>query len=286
MYGLTELFVFLLLPLAYFFFEEKDEEAGTSTCRRFLNACKYTIGFVVVFGVLMCIGAFALGSSGNACLDTNSTSAKDWVQCRAVVAEHALTSNGGANALSFTIGALTVLGFLYVIFYTAYGMAALPIEMIRSRGKGNREDKQVRRRRPRTGWHGKGREGKGREGGLRPWPTLFLLPRTHTHTHTHTHAWQLAKTQLRVNRAEQDSIRNKYGDKRRPMSSRDRDRLNRHKETERMLERASERFDAIESSCCGKIGTVLRPFEVPLALSPAGCFFYLIWLVPGLAPGD
>ena len=31
MYALTELFVFLLIPLAYFFFEEKDEEAGTTT---------------------------------------------------------------------------------------------------------------------------------------------------------------------------------------------------------------------------------------------------------------
>ena len=59
MYALMEVFVFLLLPLAYFFFEEKDEEAGTTTRQRLCAAFKYTLGFLVVMGVLMCIGCVA-----------------------------------------------------------------------------------------------------------------------------------------------------------------------------------------------------------------------------------
>ena len=41
MYALLMLFAFLLLPLAYFFYEEKDEEAGTSCGKRLFGAMKY-----------------------------------------------------------------------------------------------------------------------------------------------------------------------------------------------------------------------------------------------------
>lgn len=40
MYALLLLFAFLLLPLAYFFFEEKDEEAGTSCMSRLMSSMK------------------------------------------------------------------------------------------------------------------------------------------------------------------------------------------------------------------------------------------------------
>lgn len=79
--------------------------------------------------------AFALNSDGSRCGQTNQTDAKDEAQCYAEYAEASLTASGGTNALSFTIGALTVIGFLYFIFYTSYGMVSLPISMIRSRGR-------------------------------------------------------------------------------------------------------------------------------------------------------
>lgn len=141
MYACTELFVFFLLPMAYFFFEEKDEESGTTTGQRLCSALKYTAGFLMLFGVLMCIGAFALHSGGSECSDSNETDISHAALCRAQYAENALTSSGGTNALSFTIGTLTVLGFMYFITYTASGMVYLAISMIRSRHKARTEDK-------------------------------------------------------------------------------------------------------------------------------------------------
>jgi hypothetical protein len=58
-----------------------------------------------------------------------------FVNCRAKFAEEALLSNKGMNALFFATGALTVLGYLFFMFYTAVGMVTLPLNMIRSRGK-------------------------------------------------------------------------------------------------------------------------------------------------------
>lgn len=212
MYCLTELFVFLLLPLAYFFFEEKDEEAGTSTGKRLCSAMKYTAGFIIVFGVLMIIGAFALNSNGVTCNEANET-AKQWIECRAQYAEKSLTKNGGTNALSFTIGALVVIGFIYFIMYTASGMVSLPISMIRSRGKEIKEDRE---------------EGDDA---------------------------------LRKSRDTQESIRAKYGNKRKGMTGRDRDKLFQQQEKERVLAKATERLDDMQFGCCSKIATILRPFE-------------------------
>jgi len=52
-----------------------------------------------------------------------------------VYAERALTDNGGANAISFTVGFMTFVGLLYFMFYTGAGMVLMPIGMIRSRGR-------------------------------------------------------------------------------------------------------------------------------------------------------
>lgn len=41
LYSVVCLFVFLLIPLAYFYYEEKDEELNTKGCRRFFEAAKY-----------------------------------------------------------------------------------------------------------------------------------------------------------------------------------------------------------------------------------------------------
>lgn len=138
-YALTIAFIFVFIPLAYFYYEEKDEEAGTTGTQRLCASMKYTIGLLIVMGVLMCIGAFALGSGGNTCDNRNGTDIADWTKCKAEYAEHALTDNGGNNALSFTIGFLTFVGVTYFIMYTAVGMVTMPIDMIRSRG-GSKED--------------------------------------------------------------------------------------------------------------------------------------------------
>jgi len=100
---------------------------------------------LVLLGVLLAVGAFALNSdtSDGHCSDispVNTTEWKKWAQCRAKFAGSALTSNHGMNALFFAIGALVIVGYIYFIFYTAVGMVILPLNMIRSRGKISEEE--------------------------------------------------------------------------------------------------------------------------------------------------
>jgi len=135
MYGLTCFFIFFLMPLSYFFFEEKDEVANVSTGKRLLGAAKFTLGTLIVMAVLMCIGAFALNSDGSNCVpsEANGTDVQDWTKCRAQYAEESLAKNGGTNSLSFTIGVLAVIGMGYFVFYTSAGLVMLPFDLFRSR---------------------------------------------------------------------------------------------------------------------------------------------------------
>ena len=124
MYALVVTCVFLLVPLAYFYYEEKDEEMHVTRRKRCIGAVKFTLGFLIVMAILMAIGAFALSRPGDRCGKGDSTwngvPNKKGAKCNAQFAEHALTDDGGNNALSFTVGALTVLGFLYFVYYTGY----------------------------------------------------------------------------------------------------------------------------------------------------------------------
>lgn len=130
MYALNCFFVFLAMPMAYFYFEEKDEVSKTTSRARCLTALKFTSASLVVFAILMCIGAFALNSDGSSCNTTNSSSdIKDDVKCRAIFAEESLSKNGGTNAISFTIGCLAVIGMGYFAFYTALGLVSLPASL-------------------------------------------------------------------------------------------------------------------------------------------------------------
>ena len=135
LWSLNILFMFLVLPLAYFYFDEKYDSANGSTCQRIISAFKFTCIFIIILGVMMCIGAFVSNSDVPACaqVSNNGSDPSAWVDCKSTSAESSFTDNRGTNAISFTIGILTVFGFYYVIMYTATGMAALPFGMIKSR---------------------------------------------------------------------------------------------------------------------------------------------------------
>jgi len=217
-YGLSIMFSFLFLPLSYFFYEEKDEVESVGCMKRLSKASVFTVIFLVVLGILLAIGGFALNASGvDANCDDfhpgmNNTEWKKWAACRAHFTESALTSNHGMNALFFAVGALCVLGYLYFIFYTGVGMVLLPLNMIRSRGKVNANETEE-------------------------------LNRTKT-----------------VNTETSRSIKAKYSGSQRKMTAKDRRVLRQTEEDGRVTKKAEERVADLTGGCCGKVGTVCRPF--------------------------
>ncbi|ESO86626.1 hypothetical protein LOTGIDRAFT_235253 [Lottia gigantea] len=120
LYGLVSFCIFILLPFMYFFYEEKDED---STCKsRCCTALKYLCVFIIFAAVLFCIGAFVPTKT---LPNKNDT---EWKQIEALIEE--MGSNGGEDAISFTISVLSLIGMLLLILYTAYGMSSLPIGLI------------------------------------------------------------------------------------------------------------------------------------------------------------
>ncbi|XP_017914302.1 PREDICTED: probable lysosomal cobalamin transporter [Capra hircus] len=114
--------VFFWIPFVYFYYEEKDED-DTGKCTQVKMALKYTLGFVVICALLLLVGAFVpLNLPDN----KNST---QWEKVKFLFEE--LGSSHGLAALSFSISSLTLLGMLAAIIYTAYGMSALPLNLIK-----------------------------------------------------------------------------------------------------------------------------------------------------------
>lgn len=72
---------------------------------------------MVIFTVLMMIGAFVLhGSKASGCSKFEGDKAA-WAKCVEKFAEESLTSNSGRNAISFTIGLVTAMGSVNFLFH-------------------------------------------------------------------------------------------------------------------------------------------------------------------------
>ncbi|XP_069091824.1 lysosomal cobalamin transport escort protein LMBD1 [Pleurodeles waltl] len=122
LYSIILFCVFLWIPFVYFFFEEKDEN-DSNNCSQIKNALKYTFGFMVVCSGLLLIGAFVP-------LDIpKNVNATEWEKVKHVFQE--LGSSHGLAALSFSISSLTLIGMLAAVTYMAYGMSALPLNLIK-----------------------------------------------------------------------------------------------------------------------------------------------------------
>ncbi|XP_062864960.1 lysosomal cobalamin transport escort protein LMBD1 [Trichomycterus rosablanca] len=122
LYSIILFCVFFWIPFVYFYYEEKDEDNG-SKCSQVKTAAKYTTGFVIVCAALFLIGAFAPLQPPP---KHNST---QWEKVQYLFEE--LGSSHGLEALAFSISTLTLIGMLAVITYTAYGMSALPLNLIK-----------------------------------------------------------------------------------------------------------------------------------------------------------
>ncbi|CAO2607771.1 Lysosomal cobalamin transport escort protein LMBD1, partial [Lemmus lemmus] len=122
LYSVILFCVFFWIPFVYFYYEEKDDD-DTSKCTQIKTALKYTLGFVVICALLLLVGAFVpLNLPSN----KNST---EWEKVKFLFEE--LGSSHGLAALSFSISSLTLIGMLAAITYTAYGMSALPLNLIK-----------------------------------------------------------------------------------------------------------------------------------------------------------
>ncbi|GFN89415.1 lmbr1 domain containing 1 [Plakobranchus ocellatus] len=136
-YGIVAFFLFLLLPFMYFFYEEKDENSTFKA--RCCASLKYCIVCVIIAVVFLLIGALVPGrSSPNA----NST---EWQKIDFLL--HDMNQTRLEDALSFVISIFTLVGMLLLIMYTAYGMSAMPMDLIKGQGSAKAERLQTQKER-------------------------------------------------------------------------------------------------------------------------------------------
>ncbi|CEP14813.1 hypothetical protein [Parasitella parasitica] len=130
-YGLITFFSFLLIPFAYFFYEEIDEEETISD--RIGSAAKYTSFFVVISVLLFAFGLFLKPTTKAPKIDL------DWFK-------KLLTDSHGEKAITFVVACLVLLGMLVFIAYTAPGLSLLPISLIKGRKHIDAEGQDVENR--------------------------------------------------------------------------------------------------------------------------------------------
>ncbi|KAI8645542.1 hypothetical protein BD408DRAFT_411600 [Parasitella parasitica] len=130
-YGLITFFSFLLIPFAYFFYEEIDEEETVSD--RIGSALKYTSFFVVISVLLFAFGLFLKPTTKVPKIDL------DWFK-------KLLTDSHGEKAITFVVACLVLLGMLVFIAYTAPGLSLLPISLIKGRKRIDAEGEDVENR--------------------------------------------------------------------------------------------------------------------------------------------
>ncbi|OAQ62792.1 LMBR1 domain-containing protein [Pochonia chlamydosporia 170] len=125
LYSVDALLCLVVIPFAYFWYEEYDEiefeEQGRTWQSRFWAAAKYTLFFVALVVILFLLGFFvpAPGDSSQGHWDLDYF--KDLI-----------ARNHAEKALTFALGLLITLGTLLYVVYTGSGLALMPISFIKS----------------------------------------------------------------------------------------------------------------------------------------------------------
>ncbi|XP_013083911.2 probable lysosomal cobalamin transporter [Biomphalaria glabrata] len=123
LYGIVAFCLFLFLPFMYFFYEEKDDNATFKS--RCCTALKYSIVCILIAATFLLIGAFVPTKSYP---NSNST---EWKKIEALFKD--IASTGIEDALSFVISIFSLIGMFGIVSYTAYGISALPMDLIKGR---------------------------------------------------------------------------------------------------------------------------------------------------------
>ncbi|PLB44694.1 putative lysosomal cobalamin transporter [Aspergillus steynii IBT 23096] len=122
LYSIDALLCLIVVPFTYFWYEEYDEvaaQAGEQTAaQQFWAASKYTMSFIAISVVLFLVGFFVpVAKEGADGLD---------------FFKHLLSENRGERTLTFALGLLITLGMFLYIFYTSFGLAFLPVSLMRT----------------------------------------------------------------------------------------------------------------------------------------------------------
>ncbi|KAI5841099.1 hypothetical protein DFP73DRAFT_499594 [Morchella snyderi] len=118
LYSLDATMCLLIIPFAYFWYEEWDVD--TSAWQRIKGALKYSLCFVAFIFILMTVGLFIPVAN-----DTKGHWDLDYFK-------KLLLANNGERILTFTVGALLCVGILPYVCYTAPGLALTPMVYIKS----------------------------------------------------------------------------------------------------------------------------------------------------------
>lgn len=118
-YIISLIFLFILVPFAYFYYEEDEMDSsgtGSARCRQFFRALKYSFLFFLFAGILIVIGIVLNNHSRDHSNDSDS-----------IISRFIGPLD---HALAFVIVCLGIFGLVGWITYTAYGLAYLPFAII------------------------------------------------------------------------------------------------------------------------------------------------------------
>jgi len=124
LYASMGAFIFGVIPFAYFYYEEDDEDVTIK--QRIWGGCKYTIFLLLIVIVLFVIGFFLyFVKPGDK--PTSTANAKAWVT--GLMDDE----NIGDAAMAFSTAGMTVIGYVAFLIYTSYGLSSYPIGIIRGK---------------------------------------------------------------------------------------------------------------------------------------------------------
>ena len=125
LYSLDAVLCLLVVPFTYFWYEEYDQvatEEGSQTFgSRLWGALKYTLVFVFLCVALFLVGFFVPIARH-----------REGAHFDLDYFRYLLWENRGERALTFALGLLITIGIIIYCFYTAAGLALLPLTLIRS----------------------------------------------------------------------------------------------------------------------------------------------------------
>lgn len=207
LYGVVGLFVFVILPFMYFYYEEKDDEDVTIK-QRCCASMKYTVVFLIFAFVILMTGAFIplkTPPKNMTAFDSKFDFLKDQLE----------TYTHAKQSMSVLVGVMSMFGMFTLVLYTGYGMSALPLGMIRCCKKYADKSESNTRRLTR----------KERD-----------------------------EEKARVLRAKSRAGRN--------LTRFERNELRRIEQDEQLQHRIDRKKSKMSKSLCGKVATILKPFEV------------------------